>query len=197
MEGIFINFNICLYVAQETTPARNNSRTTTFAPLIDAKGHLFEFFFVSAKKRIIYEQVLQALLTVGSVTAKSSFTSSETCPLYGRFTSWSLGPSYISGNLSGQARIRQLLIPFNSFVHCVNWVFLGGLFRGNSFCFISREGTKHIFKAKWLMRETACQNFLRKNDKYPANARVVVGGGIFSINSVKCLVKNLIIKYSC
>ena len=47
------------------------------------------------------------------------------------------------------------------------------------------------------MRETACQNFLRKNDKYPANARVVVGGGIFSINSVKCLVKNLIIKYSC
>ena len=74
MEGIFINFNTCLYVAQKTTPARNNSRTTTFTPLIDAKGHLFEFFFLSAKKRIIYEQVLQALLTVGSVIAKSSFT---------------------------------------------------------------------------------------------------------------------------
>ena len=44
MEGIFINFNICLYVAQKTTPARNNSRMTTLAPLIDAKGHFFELF---------------------------------------------------------------------------------------------------------------------------------------------------------
>ena len=65
MEGIFINFNICLYVAQKTTPAQNNSRITKLAPLIDTKGHLFEFFFVSGKKRFIYKQVLQALLTVG------------------------------------------------------------------------------------------------------------------------------------
>ena len=43
MEGIFINFNICLYVAQKTTPARNNSPTTTLVPLVDAKGHLFLF----------------------------------------------------------------------------------------------------------------------------------------------------------
>ena len=38
---------------------------------------------------------------------------------------------------------------------------------------------------------------LKKNYKYPTNARVVVGGGIVPINSVKCLVKNLIIKYYC
>ena len=44
MEGIFINFNICLYVAQKTTPARNNSRITTLTLLIDAKGHLFDLF---------------------------------------------------------------------------------------------------------------------------------------------------------
>ena len=58
---------------------------------------------------------------------------------------------------------------------------------------MSRVGSKHIFKAKWLMRESACQNFPRKKDKYPTNARVVIGGGIFPINLVKCLVKNLII----
>ena len=48
------------------------------------------------------------------------------------------------------------------------------LLRGNSFCFISRVGSK-------------------SNDKDPTNPRVVVGGGIFPINSGKCLVKNLII----
>ena len=48
--------------------------TNNGAPLIDAKGLLiFEFFFVSAKNRIIHEQVLQALLTVGRVIAKSLF----------------------------------------------------------------------------------------------------------------------------
>ena len=57
-----------------------------------------------------------------------------------------------------------------------------------------QHGSKHIFEAKWLMRESACRNFSRKNDKYPANARVVVGGGIFPINSVKCLAKNLIVE---
>ena len=57
-----------------------------------------------------------------------------------------------------------------------------------------QHGSKHIFEAKWLMRESACRNFSRKNDKYPTNARVVVGGGIFPINSVKCLAKNLIVE---
>ena len=33
------------------------------------------------------------------------------------------------------------------------------------------------------------RTFRRKNDKYPTKARVVVGGGIFPINSVQCLVK--------
>ena len=33
------------------------------------------------------------------------------------------------------------------------------------------------------------RTFPRKNDKYPTNARVVVGVGIFPINSVKCFVK--------
>ena len=71
------------------------TRITTLAPLIDAKGHLFEFFFVSAKKRFIYEQVLQALPTVGRVLVKSLLTSNETRPLNGRFTSWSSGhPTY-------------------------------------------------------------------------------------------------------
>ena len=57
-------------------------RTNNGAPLIDAKGLLiFEFLFVSAKNRIIHEQVLQALLTVGRVIAKSRI-----CFLYGRFT---------------------------------------------------------------------------------------------------------------
>ena len=44
---------ICLYVAQRTAPARKI--VINGAPLIDAIGHfIFEFFFVSAKKRIIY-----------------------------------------------------------------------------------------------------------------------------------------------
>ena len=33
------------------------------------------------------------------------------------------------------------------------------------------------------------RTFPRKKDKYPTNARVVVGVGIFPINSGKCLVK--------
>ena len=48
---------IFLYVAQKTAPARKIANNG--GPLIDAKGHLiFEFFFVSAKKRIICEQVI-------------------------------------------------------------------------------------------------------------------------------------------
>ena len=44
---------ICLYVAQRNAPARKI--VINGAPLIDAIGHfIFEFFFVSAKKRIIY-----------------------------------------------------------------------------------------------------------------------------------------------
>ena len=39
------------------------------------------------------------------------------------------------------------------------------------------------------MRESAYPNFSSKNDKYPTNVRVVVGVGIFPINSGKCLVK--------
>ena len=34
------------------------------------------------------------------------------------------------------------------------------------------------------MRESTCRNFPRKNEKYPTNARVADGGGIFPINSV-------------
>ena len=55
---------------------------------------------MSAKKRFIYEQVVQALVTVGRVIVKSRLTSNEKCPLHGRFTSWSSGVSYISGNPS-------------------------------------------------------------------------------------------------
>ena len=39
------------------------------------------------------------------------------------------------------------------------------------------------------MRESAYPNFSSKNDKYPTNVSVVVGVGIFPINSGKCLVK--------
>ena len=48
----------------------------------------------------------------------------------------------------------------------------GGLLNTNGFC------------VNLLTR-----TFRRENDKNPTKARVVVGGGIFPINSVQCLVK--------
>ena len=63
------------------------------------------------------------------------------------------------------------------------------LFRGNTFCFISRVSFKTFFEPNGFCVNLLTRTFPRKNDKYPTNARVVVGVGIFPINSGKCLVK--------
>ena len=46
-----------------------------------------------------------------------------------------------------------------------------------------------FFKPNGFCVNLLTRTFRRKNDKYPTKARVVVGGGIFPINSVQCLVK--------
>ena len=63
------------------------------------------------------------------------------------------------------------------------------LFRGNTFCFISRVSFKTFFEPNGFCVNLLTRTFPRKNDKYPTNARVLVGVGIFPINSGKCLVK--------
>ena len=45
-----------------------------------------------------------------------------------------------------------------------------------------------FFKPNGFCVNLLTRTFRRKNDKYPTKARVVVGGGIFPINSVQCLV---------
>ena len=56
-------------------------------------------------------------------------------------------------------------------------------------CFISRVGFKTFFEANGFCVNLLTRTFPSKNDKYPTNSRVVVGLGIFPINSGKCLVK--------
>ena len=63
------------------------------------------------------------------------------------------------------------------------------LFRGNTCCIISRVGFKTFFEPNGFCVNLLTRTFPRKNDKYPTNARVLVGVGIFPINSGKCLVK--------
>ena len=63
------------------------------------------------------------------------------------------------------------------------------LFRGNTFCFISRVSFKTFFEPNGFCVNLLTRTFPRKNDKYPTNARVLVGVGILPINSGKCLVK--------
>ena len=46
-----------------------------------------------------------------------------------------------------------------------------------------------FFKPNGFCVNLLTRTFRSKNDKYPTKARVVVGGGIFQINSFKCLVK--------
>ena len=46
-----------------------------------------------------------------------------------------------------------------------------------------------FFKPNGFCVNLLTRTFRIKNDKYPKKARVVGGGGIFSINSVECLVK--------
>ena len=46
-----------------------------------------------------------------------------------------------------------------------------------------------FFKPNGFCVNLLTRTFRRKNDKYPTKARVVVGGGIFPINSFQCLVK--------
>ena len=46
-----------------------------------------------------------------------------------------------------------------------------------------------FFKPNGFCVNLLTRTFRRKNDKYPKKARVVVGGGIFPINSVQCLAK--------
>ena len=45
-----------------------------------------------------------------------------------------------------------------------------------------------FFKPNGFCVNLLTRTFRIKNDKYPKKARVVVGGGIFPINSVQCLV---------
>ena len=60
------------------------------------------------------------------------------------------------------------------------------LFRGNTFCFISRVSFKTFFEPNVFCVNVRTRTFPRKNDKYPTNARVIDGVGIFPINSGKC-----------
>ena len=46
-----------------------------------------------------------------------------------------------------------------------------------------------FFKPNGFCVNLLTRTFRIKNDKYPKKACVVVGGGIFPINSVQCLVK--------
>ena len=46
-----------------------------------------------------------------------------------------------------------------------------------------------FFKPNGFCVNLLTRTFRIKNDKYPKKARFVVGGGIFPINSVQCLVK--------
>ena len=46
-----------------------------------------------------------------------------------------------------------------------------------------------FFEANGFCVNLLTRTFRRKNDKYQTKARVVVGGDIFPINSVQCLVK--------
>ena len=68
-------------------------------------------------------------------------------------------------------------------------IIIFSLFRGNTCCFISRVGFKTFFEPNRFCVNLLTRTFPRKNDKYPTNARAVVGVGIFSITSGKCLVK--------
>ena len=52
-----------------------------------------------------------------------------------------------------------------------------------------RVGFKTFFEPNGFCVNLLTRTFPRKNDKYPTNARVLVGVGIFPINSGKCLVK--------
>ena len=60
----------------------------------EKKNEAFQGVFVSAKKRFIYKQVLQALLTVGCVIAKSRLPSNETHPLGGSLPGVQVHPTY-------------------------------------------------------------------------------------------------------
>ena len=46
-----------------------------------------------------------------------------------------------------------------------------------------------FFKLNGFCENLLTRTFRIKNDKYPKKAHVVVGGGIFPINSAQCLVK--------
>ena len=54
---------------------------------------------------------------------------------------------------------------------------------------IQGELLNTFFESNCFCVNLLTRAFRRKNDKYPTKAHVVVGGGIFPINSVQCLVK--------
>ena len=72
---------------------------------------------------------------------------------------------------------------FHLFIYCVYRVFLAYF---EEILFVSYPGWA---LNKWFLANLLTGTFRRISNKYPTNVRVVVGGGIFPTNSVKCLVK--------
>ena len=68
----------------------------------------------------------------------------------------------------------------------MNWVFLA---YSKKYFLLQIQGglLNTFFKPNGFCEKLLTRTFRIKNDKYPKKAHVVVGGGIFPINSVQCL----------